>query len=245
MLRIIERATNQRIEEMQLPSVADVNEQRVAKFKERIAGAALSEERGIFLPLIEQIESEQNISAREIAAGLAALLQGPSPFLLTAKADEPAKAPRADSRPKGPRSDAEPKGSRPESHSRGPRSEPPRETFRIEVGHTHGVQPGNIVGAIANEAGLDGRLIGQIDIHEDHSFVDLPVGMPKEIFKELQSVRVLGAELRISRVDGKPARAARPDRSERPPRPAAGADRPPHAAHDRGKRSRAAPRQHR
>ena len=240
MLRIIERATNQRIEEMQLPSVADVNEQRVAKFKERIAGAALSEEREIFRPLIEQIESEQNISARDIAAGLAALLQGPAPFLLTPKADESAKPPRADSHPKGPRSDAEPKGS--ESHSRGPRSEPPRETFRIEVGHAHGVQPGNIVGAIANEAGLDGRMIGQIDIHDDHSFVDLPVGMPKEIFKELQSVRVLGAELRISRVDGKPARAARPDR---PPRPAAGADRPPHAAHERGKRGRAAPRQHR
>ena len=243
MLRIIERATNQRIEEMQLPSVADVNEQRVAKFKERIAGAALSEEREIFRSLIEQIESEQNISAREIAAGLAALLQGPAPFLLTAKADEAAKPPRDDSRPRGPRSADEPKGPRSESHSRGPRSEPPRETFRIEVGRAHGVQPGNIVGAIANEAGLDGRMIGQIDIHDDHSFVDLPVGMPKEIFKDLQSVRVLGAELRISRVDAKPARAARPDR---PPRPAASAaDRPPHAAHERGKRGRAAPRQHR
>ncbi len=228
---------------MQLPSVADVNEQRVAKFKERIAGAALSEEREIFRSLIEQIESEQNISAREIAAGLAALLQGPAPFLLTAKADEAAKPPRDDSRPRGPRSADEPKGPRSESHSRGPRSEPPRETFRIEVGRAHGVQPGNIVGAIANEAGLDGRMIGQIDIHDDHSFVDLPVGMPKEIFKDLQSVRVLGAELRISRVDAKPARAARPDR---PPRPAASAaDRPPHAAHERGKRGRAAPRQHR
>ena len=73
------------------------------------------------------------------------------------------------------------------------------ESFRSEVGHVHGVQPGNIVGAIANEAGLDGKHIGHIDIREDHSFVDLPSGMPKEIFRQLQKVRVAGQQLQISR----------------------------------------------
>jgi ATP-dependent RNA helicase DeaD len=80
------------------------------------------------------------------------------------------------------------------------------ETFRLEVGHAHGVKPGNIVGAIANEAGLEGRHIGQVDIRDDHSFVDLPEGMPRDIFRNLQKVRVVGQELRISRVDGKPPR---------------------------------------
>jgi ATP-dependent RNA helicase DeaD len=80
------------------------------------------------------------------------------------------------------------------------------ETFRLEVGHAHGVKPGNIVGAIANEAGLEGRHIGHVDIRDDHSFVDLPEGMPKDIFRNLKKVRVVGQELRISRVDGKPAR---------------------------------------
>jgi ATP-dependent RNA helicase DeaD len=80
------------------------------------------------------------------------------------------------------------------------------ETFRLEVGHTHGVKPGNIVGAIANEAGLEGRHIGHVDIRDDHSFVDLPEGMPKDIFRNLKKVRVVGQELRISRVDGKPPR---------------------------------------
>jgi len=80
------------------------------------------------------------------------------------------------------------------------------ETFRLEVGHAHGVKPGNIVGAIANEAGLEGRHIGQVDIRDDHSFVDLPEGMPRDIFRSLQKVRVVGQELRISRVDGKPPR---------------------------------------
>jgi ATP-dependent RNA helicase DeaD len=73
------------------------------------------------------------------------------------------------------------------------------ETYRIEVGHDHGVKPGNIVGAIANEVGLDGRHIGRVVIQDDHSFVDLPAGMPKEVFLQLQKVRVAGQPLQLSR----------------------------------------------
>lgn len=73
------------------------------------------------------------------------------------------------------------------------------ETFRIEVGHDHGVQPGNIVGAIANEADLESRWIGRIDIRGDHSLVDLPAGMPREILELLKKVRVGGQALRIQR----------------------------------------------
>jgi ATP-dependent RNA helicase DeaD len=73
------------------------------------------------------------------------------------------------------------------------------ETFRIEVGSTHGIKPSNVVGAIANEAGIEGVHIGRVDIREDHSFVDLPEGMPKQIFKVLQKVLIAGRELRISK----------------------------------------------
>jgi ATP-dependent RNA helicase DeaD len=73
------------------------------------------------------------------------------------------------------------------------------ETFRIEVGHAHGVQPGNIVGAIANEADLESRYIGRIDIRDDHSLVDLPEGMPREILDHLKRVRVAGQPLRMRR----------------------------------------------
>jgi ATP-dependent RNA helicase DeaD len=81
------------------------------------------------------------------------------------------------------------------------RSEPEQgfETFRIEVGHDHGVKPGNIVGAIANEAGLDSKHIGRVDIRDDHSFVDLPEGMPSDVFKHLKKVWVSGQQLRITR----------------------------------------------
>jgi len=83
------------------------------------------------------------------------------------------------------------------------------ETFRIEVGSVHGIKPGNIVGAIANEAGIDGVHIGRVDIREDHSFVDLPEGMPKQVFKALQKVRVAGLELKISKVAEKPPKPPR------------------------------------
>jgi ATP-dependent RNA helicase DeaD len=102
------------------------------------------------------------------------------------------------------------------------------ETFRIEVGHDHGVKPGNIVGAIANEAGLDSKHIGRVDIRDDHSFVDLPEGMPSDVFKLLKKVWVSGQQLRITRGAGDEAprtkrhfgpRRAEPAGFERPRKP--------------------------
>lgn len=208
MLRIIERATKQPIEQMQLPSVADVNEQRILRFKETLANAVRSGEGRIFQPLIEEIEREQNLPAIELAAALAGLLQGPTPFLLTPKAGVPPAAAPPDSLRDEPVGEKDTPG----------REGLQLETYRIEVGHTHGVQPGNIVGAIANEAGIDGRHIGHIDIRRDHSFVDLPQGMPEETFESLQTVRVRGVELRISRVDSKPGHSKRRPRAHGSPR---------------------------
>ncbi len=116
----------------------------------------------------------------------------------------------------------------PRSHARAAHDERPRaqrergphaaaaegfETFRIEVGHLHGVKPGNIVGAIANEAGLDSKYIGRVDIHDDHSLVDLPAGMPAEIFRHLKKVWVSGQQLRITR-SGDESAPERPHRGK-------------------------------
>jgi ATP-dependent RNA helicase DeaD len=100
------------------------------------------------------------------------------------------------------------------------------ERFRIEVGNSHGVKPANIVGAIANEAEIDAEYIGRIQIHDDYSTVDLPEGMPKEIFKHLKTVWVSGQRLQISRETGtKPTRkgssppARGGTRKRKPPKP--------------------------
>jgi ATP-dependent RNA helicase DeaD len=213
MLRIIERVTRQPIELMQLPSAEDVNQQRVLKFKERVANAVQSGAGKAFQPFLEEIERDRNIPAIEIAAALAGLLQGSTPFLLTRKPGAPPE--EAPTGAWAPDSAIEAKPAREPRTRRAREGGPQMETFRIEVGHVHKIQPGNIVGAIAGEAGLDGRNIGHIDIREDHSFVDLPVGMPKEIFRELKKVRIRGTALHISRVDSKPARPEKPSRAAR------------------------------
>ncbi len=132
-----------------------------------------------------------------------------------ARAPERPRAPQR-SRPGEPPRSAEPRprpdpAPSPET-ARTPRSKAAgslMETFRIEVGSTHGIKPSNVVGAIANEAGIEGVHIGRVDIRDDHSFVDLPEGMPKQVFKLLQKVLVAGRELRISKVDEKPPKPPR------------------------------------
>ncbi len=216
LLRAIERATRQTIEPMSLPTVDDVNVKRVARFKERI-GAVFAAGAGTpYRALVEEYAREQGVPEVEIAAALVAIVQGDTPLLLA-----PERAPRE--RPErheagerrepreraaherhAPR-DRDASDDRPVRASR--RDEAVEmETFRVEVGRSHGVKPANIVGAIASEAGLAGKHIGRVDIRGEHSFVDLPTGMPKEILKAMQSVKVLGQPLRISRAHPKPKR---------------------------------------
>ncbi len=210
MLRAIERATRQPIEQMELPSVEAVNERRVAKFMERIGSGLQADDLGQYRELVERYESEHDVPAIEIAAALARQLQGDTPLLL-----EPPKE-----RPKPARFERPEQADRPARRPR-PAQEigtrPPEvgmETFRIEAGHAHGVQPGNIVGAIANEADLESRYIGRIDIRDDYSLVDLPEGMPREILEHLKKVRVGGQQLRMRRAD--PSDTAAAPRGKRP-----------------------------
>jgi ATP-dependent RNA helicase DeaD len=129
---------------------------------------------------------------------------------------EPDALPRSFERPRPsellPLVERRPEPDRPPAPARAPRSKAAAglmETFRIEVGSTHGIKPSNVVGAIANEAGIEGVHIGRVDIRDDHSFVDLPEGMPKQVFKLLQKVLVAGRELRISKVSEKPPKPPR------------------------------------
>jgi len=209
MLRAIERATRQVIEPMNLPSVDAVNTLRIAKFKQRITETIAKGDSNLYRPVLEQLETESGMALIDIAAALASLSQGSTPLLLAQKAERPAahERPAAQERPAA----HEPIRVRDSPREERPRKSGPAqmETFRIEVGSVHGIKPGNIVGAIANEADIEGVHIGRVDIREDHSYVDLPEGMPKEIFKQLQKVRVAGRELRISRITEKPPKPPR------------------------------------
>ena len=196
LLRAIERQTGSTIEKMELPSAGEVTDKRIEGFKSRITETLASQELEIFRRIVDEYQAEHGVAVADIAAALGAMAQGRKP--LVAKAD------RKESEKSGRAEDSEPRKER-SKKPRGDNDKPQQgmERFRIEVGRKHGVKPGNIVGAIANEAEIDSEYIGRIDIQTDHSFIDLPEGMPKEVFKHLQGVWVSGERLRISRATAK------------------------------------------
>jgi ATP-dependent RNA helicase DeaD len=203
LLSAIEKATRKKIEIMELPTTELINDKRIARFKQRITDTLATEDLVFFTQLIEQYQQEHNVPAEDIAAALAQLLQGDAPFLLQKKPQHTASQSRADK--SRDRDERPPRQQRARTeYDRPARKESPvedgMERFRIEVGHNHNVMPGNIVGAIANEAGIESQYIGRINIYDDYSVIDLPEGMPKEIFNELKKVWVVGQQLKISRL---------------------------------------------
>jgi len=209
LLHAIEKATKKKIDIMELPSTEFINDKRIAKFKQSITDTLATEELGMFYQLIEQYQQEHNVPALEVAAALAQMHQGDEPFLLQNK---PQRRKGKEQLEKDWDKQEKPRKGKPSrrerERDRTPRKASPMEEgmerFRLEVGHDHNVKPGNIVGAIANEAGIDSQYIGRIDIRDDHSTIDLPEGMPKDVFNELKKVWVSGQQLKISRISDKP-----------------------------------------
>jgi ATP-dependent RNA helicase DeaD len=201
LLRAIERATRQPIEAMNLPTLDDVNQRRIARFKQRIAQALDQGASGPYRAIVEDFARERGAELLDVAAAIASLAQGRTPLLLggAPAPSEPA-APRAPLRGENER----PGGSAARPGRRGSRFGP-QQTYRLEVGRAHGVLPGNLVGAIANEADLDGSQINGIDIQDDHSFVRLPAGMPSQVLERLAQVRVKGRALAASPVERRSA----------------------------------------
>jgi ATP-dependent RNA helicase DeaD len=203
MLSAIERATRQKIEQLKLPSTEMVNNKRIADFKQTISDTLAAGELDFMQSLVEQYQQEHDVPALEIAAALARISIGDKPLLLKPEKEKPARRDTRSRTEPGQRKErGEPhqRKERSEPRQRKPQTRPPRGMvrFRIEVGRQHDVKPGNIVGAIANEAGLDAEHIGHIDIQTEYSLVDLPAGMPKEVFQDLRKARVCGQCLNIS-----------------------------------------------
>ncbi|MCK1803696.1 DEAD/DEAH box helicase [Brevibacterium sp. R8603A2] len=191
LLRQIEKATRQRVEQLTLPTVEQLTSTRIERFQNRItealSGLDLSEVR----PVIEQYEQVHDVPASEIAAALAVLLlDGES---LTAQPlPEPKRKQREDRGERGPR---------------GPRSREGMRTYRLAVGRNERVQPGGIVGALANEGGLTSGQIGHIDIRSNHSLVDLPDDLPQSVFDRLSGTRVQGKRIDLRPDTGRPGRS--------------------------------------
>ncbi len=208
ILVAIERATRQKVEPMHLPTREDVADRRATQFKETITETLGSQDLEFFDRLVASYAEEHGKEPREIAAALAYLAQKDRPIKPPAAPERRPKDPRGEPRrdtrghertrehfasPDAPRADAR---SRPRRDDAGAPHGHVR--YRIEVGNEHGVQPGNIVGAIANEAGIDAVHIGRINIFDSHSTVDLPEGMPPDVQHRLRKAWVCGQQLSIS-----------------------------------------------
>ena len=189
MLRSIERLTKQKIQKMALPSVEAINLKRLAKFKDRIS-TALGKDLSFYQDLINSYLQENEVEPEKVAAALASIVQGKTPLLLS----EPK---RKTQQPKPGKTKVTRSAT---SHVQLPPDEG-MERYRVEVGKNHGIKPGNIVGAIANEADINSRHIGRISIFDTHSTVDLPSDMPDDIFRLLQKVWVNNRALKIQKTD--------------------------------------------
>ncbi len=214
LLHAIERATRQRIEEMALPTREEINSHRIGRFKQRITDALTqSEQLNFYREIIESYRIEHDIPSSEIAAALASLLQGGE--LLLPKGKEPSK-------PSEPHSKKEKKPSK----QKPVKKDNGYETFRIAVGQQHGLKPEQLTNLVADVAGLFHEDIGPVNINKEHSTIELPPGMPRDIFRDLRRSWLCGQRLQMersgdappSRPHDKGGRKAKKRRGDTPPR---------------------------
>ena len=195
----LERATGQPIEPMEVPGNTAINQGRLDRLHKRLVDAAQqpranADEDALLKELLQRIGTELELSGEQLAYAALSLAIGPDPLLRQQGDDDWIRNNQRRDRERGDRGDR-----RERRNDRA--SRPPEENmqrYRVEVGHRDRVKPGNLVGAIAGETGLQGRMIGRIQIFDNHSLVDLPKGMPEDVFNNLRRLRVMNRELQIT-----------------------------------------------
>ena len=194
MLSTIERITRQKIDPIELPSAKMINEKRIESFKQKITEVLNNQDLEVFEKLIKEYQQENiEVKSEKISAAIALIAQGGEPLLLSEKE----------------LNSSSEQGKKEEkiisTKAEGLKDHPqiPMRRYRIEVGHNNKVRPGNILGAIANEADMDSEYIGSIQIFDDFSTVDLPDEMPDEVFSTLQKAIVCNQCLDIAELTDK------------------------------------------
>jgi len=219
-LRHYERLTSSVINSYELPSIQEIGKARIEKTRLELTSVVAEKDLANMREIVENMANESDISMMDLAAALLYQKQLKQP--LQPKEDPKPRREARDRNERGGRDRRDARGNR-DQRERAPRkpkavrSDVDWQTYRLEVGKEHGAKPGDIVGAIANEISLDSSFIGAINLHERHSFVQLPKGMPKNAFQQLKRVRVRRQALSIS-VSEAPVSAERRRRVERSPR---------------------------
>jgi len=240
MLSSIERATKKSIEKMNIPSASDINEIRVDQFKANILERLENQNLTIFQDIIENLIEENQADPIKIASALAHMCNGSKPFLLDPQSDRKINRPEREERNSDSRRDRGERGGRERKERKRPASNEMRPLknhpevkltrYRVDVGHNDGVKPGNLVGAIANTADLDSEYIGQIEIYDSHSTVDLPAGMPDSLLTLLQNAKVSNRPMGLKpETEGNASAPSDQQRKPRKRKESSGGDRKPKA----------------
>jgi ATP-dependent RNA helicase DeaD len=225
MLRAIEHATRQPIQQMRLPTLRDIADKRIEQFKAQLVEALDNQDISFYRELIDKLVSEEIGDTADIAAAIAYLMYRERPL---AAANEPEPPPRReyardyndDRRPPRRSESRDDSRRRPDDRGDFRRPDVNMAMFTIDVGRSHGVMPKDIVGAIANEGGISARQIGAIKLFDTHSTVELPGGLPDEVFRALKRTFVRGQKLNLQ-----PAEDTR-GYSSKPTSPRSGSGRP-------------------
>ena len=194
MLKTIEKITRQAIEPMLLPSAKIINEQRILNFKQRITQTIENQDLSIFSELVQSYQKENEVDLFKIASSLALMAQGTEPLLLSEKEVIQPKLDSKDNRTISISIHADPLKDNPSIQMR---------RYKISLGRKDNIKPGNILGAIANEAEISSAFIGSIQIYQDFTTVDLPDEMPKEILQILKNTRVFDKKLNMEELTDK------------------------------------------
>ena len=194
MLQTIERITRQPITPMQLPSAKIINEQRVTNFKQRISDTLNNQELGIFEELVLSFQKEHEVDAFKIASALALMAQGTEPLLLSEKELSQGSFKEGSKAKISISVHADPLKNNPSIKMR---------RYRLAVGRKDNIKPGNVLGAIANEAEISSEFIGAIQIFQDFTTIDLPDEMTKETLAILKKTRVFDKKLNIEELSEK------------------------------------------
>ena len=207
MLRSIERVTNATIEEMDLPTVDEVNESRKANFMDSITESLEASDLQIFKTMVREYSATNNVPMDDIAAALATQALAGDEFLM--------KEPPRDKRDRRDRFDRDDRRGRDrrdrfdrDDRGRGRRHNDNEnfDTYRLDVGKRQHVRPGAIVGALANEGGLSSKDFGRITIGGDFTLVELPKNLDQAVLDRLEDTRISGQLINIQRDHGAPPR---------------------------------------
>ena len=202
LLHSIEKSTKQKITMMSLPTGDQVSGQRIQQFEDRILQSIETKDLERFKELLHKLCENNNLSISDVAAGLASQVQQDRPLFPNMSPIDTSfnerKIHEKSTNSSSGRSKRRSSGSKKNSSDNSLNMV----TYRMEAGKNDGVMPKDIVGAIASESGIDGKNIGRIMLYDDFSTVELPEGMPNDIFQHLKhKVRVKQRPMKLSVLD--------------------------------------------